>query len=60
MIEVHADPRRFLGKTVKVKKDRPIGSKHERFDIHYPVNHGYVSDTVSPDGAVIGFLKRWS
>jgi len=48
--EVHADPRRFLGKTVKVKIDRPIGSKHESFDIHYPVNYGYIPDTVAPDG----------
>jgi inorganic pyrophosphatase len=48
--EVHADPRRFLGKTVRVKIDRPIGSKHESFDIHYPVNYGYVPDTVAPDG----------
>ncbi len=50
MTEVQADPRRFLGKTVKVRIDRPIGSKHESFDIHYPVNYGYVPDTVAPDG----------
>ena len=50
MTEVHTDPRRFLGKTVRVKIDRPIGSKHESFDIHYPVNYGYIPDTVAPDG----------
>lgn len=49
-MEVHADPRRFLGKSVKVVIDRPIGSKHESFDIHYPVNYGYIPDTVAPDG----------
>jgi len=48
--EVHSDPKRFLGKTVKVRIDRPIGSKHESFDIHYPVNYGYIPDTVAPDG----------
>jgi len=48
--EVHSDPKRFLGKTVKVKIDRPIGSKHESFDIHYPVNYGYIPDTLAPDG----------
>jgi inorganic pyrophosphatase len=47
---VQTDPRRFLGKTVRVRIDRPIGSKHESFDIHYPVNYGYVPDTVAPDG----------
>ncbi len=50
MTEVHSDPRRFLGKIVKVRIDRPIGSKHESFDIHYPVNYGYIPDTVAPDG----------
>jgi inorganic pyrophosphatase len=35
---------------VRVIVDRPIGSKHESFDIHYPVNYGYVPDTVAPDG----------
>jgi len=48
--EVHSNPRIFLGKTVKVRIDRPIGSKHESFDIHYPVNYGYIPDTVAPDG----------
>jgi len=33
-----------------VRIDRPIGSKHESFDIHYPVNYGYLPDTVAPDG----------
>ena len=47
---MYSDPRLFLGKSVKVRIDRPIGSKHESFDIHYPVNYGYVPDTVAPDG----------
>ena len=38
--------------------DRPIGSKHERFDIHYPVNYGYVPGTVSPDGEEMDAFKR--
>ncbi len=48
--EARTDSRQFLGKTVRVVIDRPIGSRHERFDIHYPVNYGYVPDTVAPDG----------
>ena len=49
-MKVYTDPGQFLGKTVKVRIDRPIGSRHESFDIHYPVNYGYVPDTLAPDG----------
>jgi inorganic pyrophosphatase len=42
--------KRFLGKTVTIKIDRPIGSKHPRCDIHYLVNYGYVPNTCAPDG----------
>jgi inorganic pyrophosphatase len=47
---MHTDPKQFLGKTVKVKIDRPIGSKHEKFDIYYLVNYGFVPNTTAPDG----------
>jgi inorganic pyrophosphatase len=47
---MNTNPRRFLGKTVRVRIDRPMGSKHESFDIHYPINYGYIPDTVAPDG----------
>lgn len=42
----------FLGKIVKVKIDRPLGSKHsEKFPKHiYPLNYGYVPNTISGDG----------
>jgi len=50
MTEVYTDPRQFFGKTVKVIIDRPIGSKHESVNLHYPVNYGYIPDTVAPDG----------
>jgi inorganic pyrophosphatase len=40
----------YIGKTVSVKVDRPIGSKHPKFDFSYPVNYGFVPDTTSPDG----------
>jgi inorganic pyrophosphatase len=42
------DPRLFLGKTVTVEIDRPIGSKHK--NVYYLVNYGFVPDTISPDG----------
>ncbi len=40
----------YLGKTVKVVMDRPLGSKHPKHGFVYPVNYGYVPGTVSGDG----------
>lgn len=40
----------FLGKTVTVVVDRPLGSKHPKHDFVYEVNYGYIPDTKSPDG----------
>lgn len=40
----------YIGKTVKVKIDRPLGSKHPKWDMIYTVNYGYVPNTVSGDG----------
>ena len=31
----------YLGKTVNVEIDRPMGSKHPKHGFIYPVNHGY-------------------
>lgn len=40
----------YIGKTVLVKTDRPLGSRHPKFNYEYPVNYGYLSYTVSGDG----------
>ena len=40
----------YLNKIVKVKIDRPLGSKHPKYDFIYPVNYGFVPNTVSGDG----------
>lgn len=40
----------FLGKTVDLVIDRPLGSKHPKHDFVYPVNYGFVPGTESPDG----------
>lgn len=40
----------FLGKTVTVVMDRPLGSKHHKMGFIYPVNYGYIPNTLSPDG----------
>lgn len=42
----------FLGKTVIVKIDRPLGSTHpEHHDIRYPVNYGFVPGAIASDGS---------
>ena len=40
----------YLGKTLKIKLDRPLGSKHPKHGFIYPVNYGYVPNTISGDG----------
>ena len=41
----------FLGKNVKIIIDRPQGSSHPKYpDMIYPVNYGYIPNTVSGDG----------
>ncbi|PKM91739.1 inorganic pyrophosphatase [Candidatus Falkowbacteria bacterium HGW-Falkowbacteria-1] len=41
---------KFLDKIVKVKIDRPLGSKHPKHSIYYSVNYGYVPGEMAPDG----------
>lgn len=43
----------FLGNIVTVTVDRPLGSKHPHYNYTYPVNYGFVRNTVAPDGAEI-------
>lgn len=40
----------FLNKIISVKIDRPLGSKHPKYGSFYPVNYGYVPNTISGDG----------
>ena len=43
----------YLGKIVKIKIDRPIGSKHPKHGFIYEVNYGFVPNTKAPDGEEI-------
>ena len=40
----------YLNKIVTVKMDRPLGSQHPKHGFVYPVNYGYIPNTVSGDG----------
>ncbi len=40
----------YLNKTVTVKIDRKLGSKHPKHGFIYPINYGYIPGTISGDG----------
>ena len=40
----------YLDKIVTVKMDRPMGSKHPNWNFIYPLNYGYIPNTISGDG----------
>jgi inorganic pyrophosphatase len=44
------DATTFIGKIVSVKIDRPLGSRHPIHGFIYPINYGFVPDTISGDG----------
>ncbi|MDD7793507.1 inorganic diphosphatase [Clostridium sp. 'White wine YQ'] len=43
----------YLGKRVKVKIDRPLGSKHPEHNFIYSLNYGFIPNTTSGDGEEI-------
>ena len=44
------ESKEYLNKIVKVKIDRPLGSKHPKHNYIYTINYGYVPNTISGDG----------
>ena len=40
----------YLDKILEVKIDRSLGSKHPKHGFIYPVNYGYIPNTISGDG----------
>ena len=44
------DNKEYINKVIKVKIDRPFGTKHPKHGFIYPVNYGYIPDTISGDG----------
>lgn len=40
----------YLGQIVNVVMDRPLGCKHPNHGFIYPVNYGYIPNTISGDG----------
>ena len=48
--KVRVDARTFIGKTIDVTIDRPLGSKHPEAGFIYPVNYGFLPNVPAPDG----------
>jgi inorganic pyrophosphatase len=40
----------FLGASVSIRIDRPMGSRHPEWNFIYPVNYGFLPDVLAPDG----------
>ena len=43
----------FIGNKLYIKIDRPLGSKHPKYDTIYPINYGYLPNTKSNDNEEI-------
>ena len=52
MEERRAQVRSYLGKTVTIGIDRPIGYVHHKknYDLIYPINYGYIPGVLGGDG----------
>ena len=44
------NPYKYIGQTVDVVMDRPLGSLHPKHGFAYPVNYGYIPHTIAGDG----------
>lgn len=40
----------YIGKLVKAQIDRPMNSKHPKHGFVYPINYGFIPNTISGDG----------
>lgn len=41
---------KLLDEIITVKIDRPMGSRHPNYGFIYPINYGYIPNTISGDG----------
>ena len=50
MKKIIKDTKEYLGKKVNVVMDRKLGTKHPKWGFVYPVNYGFIPNTISGDG----------
>ena len=39
----------FLNQIIEVTIDRPLGTKHPKWNFVYPINYGYIKNVFAPD-----------
>ncbi len=44
------NPNPYIGQTLRVIIDRPLGSRHPQYGYLYPINYGYLPGVTSGDG----------
>lgn len=57
------DNKKYVGRILEVKIDREFGSKHLDYGFIYPINYGYVPNTISGDSEeldcyILGVFER--
>lgn len=45
-----SESKSYIGKTITAKIDRPMGAKHPKYKNIYPINYGYIPNTIGGDG----------
>ena len=45
--------KQYLNQIIKIKIDRELGTKHPKHGYIYPVNYGFIPNTISGDGEKI-------
>ncbi len=50
---------KYISKTVKVKIDRPLASKHPKHDLVYELNYWFIPDTISWDSEELDAYVLW-
>lgn len=45
-----SDTKKFLGQTLTIQIDRPLGSRHPQHGFLYPLNYGYLPGEIGGDG----------
>lgn len=43
----------YLGKKIHIIIDRSLGTKHPKWNFIYPINYGFIPDTLAADGEEI-------
>ena len=42
--------KQYIGQTLRVVIDRPLGSRHPQYGFPYPINYGYLPGILADDG----------